>query len=181
MEGTCECGCGQATTIATKTDRSKNWIRGRPLRFALGHNARVTNSPRRVLSPSDYEVIDRGFTTPCWIWRGQPTGKQGYCRVGIGGRYVAAHRAYYEAFIGPIPERHDVHHACEQASCVRPDHLAAVPSTEHRVRHKWKITPDQVRAIRMDHRPLRQIAAEYGINYTYASCVRSGSYRRDVV
>lgn len=35
--GFCECGCGGKTTISRITDKSKGWIRGRPLRFRRGH------------------------------------------------------------------------------------------------------------------------------------------------
>jgi hypothetical protein len=35
--GLCECGCGEETTVSRKTDRSKGWVRGKPLRFRRGH------------------------------------------------------------------------------------------------------------------------------------------------
>lgn len=37
----CECGCGRKTAIPTVTDRSQGRIKGRPMRFVTGHNARV--------------------------------------------------------------------------------------------------------------------------------------------
>lgn len=33
----CECGCGEETNIATKTDTAKGWIKGKPYRFVRGH------------------------------------------------------------------------------------------------------------------------------------------------
>jgi hypothetical protein len=33
----CECGCGILTKVSTVTDKSKNWVKGKPLRFIRGH------------------------------------------------------------------------------------------------------------------------------------------------
>ena len=33
----CECGCGSATKIATKTDARRGHVKGKPQRFLLGH------------------------------------------------------------------------------------------------------------------------------------------------
>lgn len=46
----CECGCGGATSVAHVTDRSKGWVRGRPLRFRRGHAV----LGRRMLTRSAY-------------------------------------------------------------------------------------------------------------------------------
>lgn len=39
--GYCWCGCGEQTPIATRTDKSKNLVRGEPTRFIRGHQART--------------------------------------------------------------------------------------------------------------------------------------------
>jgi hypothetical protein len=36
--GFCQCGCGQKTTIATKTTSREGWIKGQPKRYISGHN-----------------------------------------------------------------------------------------------------------------------------------------------
>lgn len=36
----CECGCGEATNLASITSRKRGWVKGQPLRFINGHNAR---------------------------------------------------------------------------------------------------------------------------------------------
>jgi len=44
----CECGCGNPTTIAKKTDQRRGDVKGQPMRFIRGHNSRVhrlTDSP----------------------------------------------------------------------------------------------------------------------------------------
>ncbi len=62
----------------------------------------------------------------CWIWTG-PVGSHGYGTIG---RDLAHRRSYREAR-GPIPAGAHVHHTCESALCVRPDHLAALAPGEH--------------------------------------------------
>jgi hypothetical protein len=181
--GLCLCGCGQATAIATKTDRSKGWIKGQPLAYARGHNATITNRPRRVaVSEDDWTVEDRGYETPCWIWKGKSraSGRSDHRKVGIDGHYESAHAAVYRRLVGPVPRGHELHHLCEQQACVRPVHLRPLTKSAHSSLHARKLSDDQVRAIRVDRRPLREIAAEYGINWRYASSVRSGWVRRDV-
>lgn len=33
----CECGCGNKTFLASQTDKTKGWIKGKPLRYLKGH------------------------------------------------------------------------------------------------------------------------------------------------
>jgi hypothetical protein len=40
-EKRCECGCGQPTPVADRTDTAKGYIKDRPLRFIKGHNNRL--------------------------------------------------------------------------------------------------------------------------------------------
>lgn len=52
----CECGCGQPTPIAKKTDRKRGYVKGEPVRFRKGHWARTSEA--RVLRSSP-EVIEK--------------------------------------------------------------------------------------------------------------------------
>lgn len=65
----------------------------------------------------------------CWIWYGAMD-SQGYGRVTfrVDGRRVwtGAHRAFYEGFVGPIPEGLDLDHLCRVRACVNPAHLEPV-------------------------------------------------------
>lgn len=38
--GYCQCGCGEKTNIARRTDRKTGWIKGQPIRYIFGHSQR---------------------------------------------------------------------------------------------------------------------------------------------
>jgi len=59
--GMCECGCGQRTRIADKTDRAKGWIRGNPLRFIFGHSTRVSGPAQTARSIGNRQITSHGY------------------------------------------------------------------------------------------------------------------------
>lgn len=72
--------------------------------------------------------------TGCWLWEGGISFK-GYGAVyvpGVGTR--PAHRASYEAFVGPIPEGLHIDHLCRVRCCVNPAHLEPVTPRENVLR-----------------------------------------------
>lgn len=70
---------------------------------------------------SRYRVTDGG----CWQWTG-PMFWNGYGHISAASfGTTLAHRAFYEAHRGPIPER-DLDHLCRNRACVNPDHLEPV-------------------------------------------------------
>jgi HNH endonuclease len=52
-----------------------------------------------------------------------------------------------ELFQGPIPDRHVVHHTCENPQCVNPDHLKALTRSEHMKAYKMGNGEKNVNAV----------------------------------
>lgn len=124
--------------------------------------------------------------TGCWLWDGTDAGK-GYGVISIACRTVRAHRASYEAFVGPIPDGLCVCHRCDTPSCVNPEHLfldTSQGNTADRVRKRRsarlsnhgsaKLTPAQVAEIRSSWLSQRKLARAFGVTQSNISAVRRG-------
>jgi predicted XRE-type DNA-binding protein len=72
----------------------------------------------------------------CWRWRGPPVKGRRYRKKD--GVLRALYRIVFEHFKGPIPDRYDVHHSCENPHCVNPTHLEALTRGEHMKMHIMK-------------------------------------------
>lgn len=77
--------------------------------------------------------------TGCWEWSAYRD-RNGYGRY----RVVWAHRYSYENHKGPIPERYEIDHLCENPPCVNPDHLEAVSKAEHCRRTMERLGKDDI-------------------------------------
>lgn len=70
----------------------------------------------------------------CWEWTGA-LASTGYGSLAWRSRYLTAHRAAYETWVGPIPDGHVVHHHCHNPGCFNPAHLEAISRKAHAAEH----------------------------------------------
>jgi HNH endonuclease len=102
--GVCECGCGQRTKLAARTQARYGLVRGQPQRFVYGHRPK---SPRGSDSPmwkGGRYVASSGYV---FVW--QPE----HPRADVNG-YVYEHILVASRVLGkPLPAHADVHHVNE--------------------------------------------------------------------
>lgn len=130
--GYCQCGCGEKTTVPTKTDRHAGMVRGRPMRYIRGH------ATRRDPVDCFWEKVNKDGPNGCWEWTGWIS-TEGYGGFQTpkrprGPRSTYAHRFSYELLVGPIPKGLHIDHLCRNRKCVNPDHLEPVTNRENVLR-----------------------------------------------
>jgi len=138
--------------------------------------------------------VDRREPDECWPWTGElePAGYAFFYGQKIIDR---AHRWAYVFAKGPIGRYSEnrslcVCHTCDNRACCNPAHLfegtdadnAADMARKGRVQrgskhYAAKLTEEQVLAIRLDTRPYREIAADYGVGTgTIGNLFKKGSW-----
>jgi hypothetical protein len=134
----------------------------------------------RPLEDRFWEKVDKGDPDECWEWQGAKL-VNGYGRIAINssGQVESAHRvAYVLGGKGSIEKGLFVCHACDNPSCVNPNHLflgTAKENTQDMIKKGRndnrkgensavnKLNEEQVLAIREDPRSTRAIAKEFGL------------------
>ena len=66
----------------------------------------------------------------CWLWTGAVKAAYGEAR-GKDQKSLRAHRVFYEAYNGPIPDDMCLDHLCSEKLCVNPKHLEVVTRAEN--------------------------------------------------
>lgn len=122
--------------------------------------------------PQKYAV---NIETRCWEWCGEINYK-GYGRLWAGGKRYFAHRAYYEAKYGSIPEGLHIDHLCRNRRCVNPDHMEPVTALENRRRGNAVLKLDEaaVAHIRASGKTNAALALEFGVSKSTISEAKRG-------
>ncbi len=145
----------------------------------MAKNPAVSESNRRrAIDP--VSRIKKDAVTGCWVWMGARK-PSGYGKFGREGKYIAAHRWFYERARGPIPAKMVLDHLCRNPPCVNPDHLEAVTNAENGRRGiHAKINMDIARQIRAEYVPwnrahsMNALAAKYGLCSASVSWIVTG-------
>lgn len=116
----------------------------------------------------------------CWLWTGA-LNEDRYGRFQLDGAIYNASRVAWVIAHGAIPPKFDICHACDNPSCVRPDHLfsgthsANLRDMVNKGRATYaKLQPHQIPEIRHLRRvglPLKKIAKMYGVSLALISMI----------
>lgn len=132
--------------------------------------------------------LQHGDRSICWQWPFN-YGGSGYGVVTYNGHSMSAHAValILDGNPRPAPPNHHALHRCDNPPCVNPSHCWWGSNEENRAdsmqkgrtprgsrHHSAKLTDEQVRAIRIDARTYRAIAAEYGISPPAICRIKSG-------
>lgn len=114
-------------------------------------------------------------TDGCWQWTGAKNrGGYGVLNLGRGKSNVLAHRISWEIHFGPIPEKINALHDCDNPGCTRPDHLflgtyadnSQDASRKGRIPGPRKLTWEQAREVRLRHATEAISQVELGRQYS---------------
>lgn len=154
------------------------------------HQLKRTHEQNVIHFQSSYDVIDRGFETPCWEWNESRT-KQGYGVFSVDGRHMKAHRFSLLINVGNPPIGKPLAlHRCNNFPCVRPDHLywgdkkdnwrdakeaGVLVGSRGEDHPKCKLTEELVVKIRADHASgvgdRKTLAKMYGVDESTIRCI----------
>jgi len=132
--------------------------------------------PVGCLPPSFRNKLAEADENGCILWSGSRD-LNGYGKFVYEGKVWYAHKFVWNAFYGDPGGKYVCHaNHCKSVSCVRPEHLCLrkIPNGN------GKLTPDQVRAIRLDTRKPIDCCNDYGVSPASIINVRSRKTWKDI-
>lgn len=126
----------------------------------------------------------------CWLWTAGMD-RHGYGKFTMAGQrtHIPAHRASWLLHNGEVPSGLFVLHRCDVRSCVNPDHLflgtnddnmadmvakGRSPRSRGEKNPRAKLTEAQALALLRDRRPVREVAAAFGVSRSTVGMIRCG-------
>lgn len=111
--------------------------------------------------------------TGCMVCLSHLLNADGYLRKRWpGGLFEMFHRTIFRAHKGEIPEGHEVDHMCKVRACCNPDHLQALPRTDHLVetnQSRYRQRYEEARVYWLKHTPTGVRLAElFGVSFSTA-------------
>lgn len=136
----------------------------------------------------EQRLLDKCVPEPnsgCWLWTASSTKHptHPYGMIGFKGKVRIAHRVAYECWVGPIPQGMHVCHKCDVTLCINPDHLFAGTRLDNMrdasikgraARKQQKLSPEMVRRIRSEKRPLKEWGQITGASIQAINHVQKG-------
>lgn len=93
-------------------------------------------------------IVDRGYKTPCWIFKAVPTGSR-YCYVQIGKKKYLVHALSYQLFREDYDKKLlQIDHLCKVKTCINPDHLELVTPDTNKRRYWRGVRNDYIKRAR---------------------------------
>lgn len=172
LEGYCQCGCGNKTTISKRTDPKRGNVEGQPVKWVTGHSRNRAKGPEYIVNPD----------TGCWEWQ-LSLNNNGYGRK-VCGQSIYAHIYYYQQKYGDIPKGLELDHKCKVRHCCNPDHLEPVTHTINMRRSaRTKYTEETVKYIRQlksEGLGSRKVSKLLGIPRNTVAFIMSGRLWKNV-